>query len=177
MTDEALPNSVERPFRVGPVEIRIATWVYVTVSLMSILVVYDGWQELKGVAGIVIVVVGPTIALGVAHVFADIVQHQVHHGRGQRREELVELFWEFIQYVLVAVPALIALLVASRVFNQSYSDSIRSMLYLGTASLGFWGGLAGWRSGYRGWRLLLAIAAGLCVGLLVFAFQLVLKPH
>jgi hypothetical protein len=177
MTGESASERAPQPFSVGPVEIRIATWVYATVSLMSILVVFDGWRELKSPAGIVIVVVGPTIALGVAHVFADVLQHHVVHGRAHRRHEVVELGWDLVQYLLVAVPPLLVFAVSYLVLDREPSQSIQSMLLLGAASLGFWGGLAGWRTGYRGWRLLLAVAAGLFVGMLVFAFQLVLKPH
>ena len=174
MTESTLSPQV---LTVGPLEIRIATWIYVTVTVMSILVVYDGWSELSGPGGIVLVVVGPTIALGTAHVFADVLDHQIRHGRNHRRDEVAELFWDFLQYLLVAVPALVVLAVTYLVLGQSPSEAIRSMLMLGVLSLGFWGGLAGWRGGNRGWRLLAAIVAGLVVGLLVFAFQILLKPH
>lgn len=51
------------------------------------------------------------------------------------------------------------------------------MLILGRLSLGFWGGLAGWRSGLREWRLGAAAAAGLVIGAFVYALQLLLEPH
>jgi hypothetical protein len=152
-------------------------WIYTTVTLMSILVVYDGWGELKGPGGIVIVVVGPTIALAAAHVFADVIGHTIHHGSGPGRHMIRDLGLDFLQYLLVAVPALLVLFIVSVLLHQSPSESIRSMLLFGALSLGVWGGVAGWRGGARGWRLALAITAGLVVGLIVFGFQLVLKPH
>ncbi len=144
---------------------------------MSLRVVCDGWSELAGFRGIVIVVVGPTIALGVAHVFAHVLEHRILHGRSLRREELTELLWDFSQFLLVAVPPLLLLAAVSLALDQNPSESIRSMLMLGVASLGFWGGIAGWRGGYRGLPLIASVLMGLVVGLLVFAFQLALKPH
>jgi VanZ family protein len=58
----------------------------------------------------------------------------------------------------------------------SLNDSIRYVTALGALSLGFWGGLAGRRSGSSGWRLVLAVLAGLAVGGLVLALQIVLQP-
>ncbi len=49
-------------------------------------------------------------------------------------------------------------------------------LVMGAVSLGFWGGVAGHRSGMTGWRLVLAVAAGLVIGALVLALDVVLQP-
>jgi len=165
------------PLAWGALTFDPAIWIYTTVTLMSLLVVFDGWGELAGPAGIVIVVVGPTIALAIAHVFADAIGHTIHGSSRPGRHLAADLALDALQYLLVAVPPLIALALASAVFHQSPLESIRSMLVLGTLSLGFWGGAAGWRGGYRGWALALTVVGGLVVGLVVFAFQLVLKPH
>lgn len=164
------------PLTVGPFEINVRTWVYTTVTLMALLVVYDGWQDLKGPGGIALVVIGPTIALAAAHTFADYLEFSVVHGTGAPRNPGY-LIWDFVQFMLVAVPPLVVLALTSLVLQQNPSESLRSMLVLGVVSLGFWGGLAGWRVGLRRFRLAMAIAAGLGAGLIVLAFQLALKPH
>ncbi len=144
---------------------------------MSILVVYDGWQDLKGPVGIALVVVGPTVALGTAHAFAKILEAQVQTGQATGVGDLRKALGEFGQFVLVAVPPLIVLLVTSVLLRQSPTESIRSMVLLGVASLAFWGVMAGSRVGLRGWRLWAAGAMGLLIGLMVLLLQLLLKPH
>jgi hypothetical protein len=55
-------------------------------------------------------------------------------------------------------------------------DAIQVTLWVGAASLGLWGWLAGKRAGYRGWRLVVAAGAGLIVGLVVLTIHIVLEP-
>ncbi len=160
----------------GPLRINAFAWIYTTVSVMAMLVVYDGWSELNGVGGIVLIVVGPTIALAAAHVFAEVIDELVKRdmidARARRR-----LVWEFFEYVVVAVPPLVLLGITSIVLQQPPRDSIKSMLALGVFSLGFWGGLAAWRAGLRWWRLAAATSVGLLIGGSVFLLQILLKPH
>jgi len=49
-------------------------------------------------------------------------------------------------------------------------------MWVGVASLGFWAGLAGRRAGRTGWHLAMAVLAGVIVGLLVLAIQVLLEP-
>lgn len=179
MANSVTPAATVRPAnpRIGPIEFDVSTWVYATVTLMSLLVVYDGWGDLKGVIGIVIVVVGPTLALAMAHTFAEVLEHGVITGRQLHAGEKSSLLLDFLTYLLVSVPPLIVLAVMSLVFNASLTRSIQVMLYLGVASLGFWGALAGHRAGRTGWRLVLSGVAGLAIGLIVLAVQIALKPH
>ena len=165
------------PVHLGPLVFDVSTWVYTTVTLMATLVVYDGWQELKGPGGVAMVVVGPTIALGAAHTFAEVLEQGVTHEGWTPRRDAAAWIGDFLQFLLVAVPPLLTLVVTSLVLNQTPTESVRSMLILGTASLGFWGGLAAWRARMRGIALVLAVLAGWGLGLLVFAFQIALKPH
>ena len=48
------PAPVGQRFRIGPIPLDPSIWIYTTVSLMALLVVYDGWSELEGVGGIVL---------------------------------------------------------------------------------------------------------------------------
>ena len=171
------PDPVGQRFRIGPIPLDPSIWIYTTVSLMALLVVYDGWSELEGVGGIVLVVVGPTLALAVAHVFADFVGHVIHGSRPTDALLLRDLAFNFWQYLMVAGAALATLFVSSVILLQPPSESIRFMLVGATVSLTAWGGIAGWRGGYRGVWLVAAALFGLLVGFLVFGFQILLKPH
>lgn len=179
MTTDALADGRRRlpPLHVGPLEFDVGVWVYATVTLMSVLVVYEGWGDLKRPLGVLTVVVGPTVALSVAHVFADVLKYAVDSGSAPVPGERRRILAHGVQYLLVGVPPLIVLAVTYLVFRQTPAESISYMLLFGVLSLGFWGGAAGWRVGYRGWRLVAAALAGLLVGLTVIVFQIVLKPH
>jgi hypothetical protein len=53
---------------------------------------------------------------------------------------------------------------------------MRVIIWFNTASLGFWGGLAGRRAGLRGSRIALGVSAGLLVGGAVLTLQVFLQP-
>lgn len=59
----------------------------------------------------------------------------------------------------------------------SMSEAIRWVLVLGIQSLGFWGGVAGQRSRLKGWRLVMAVVAGLLIGILILAMEAFLQPR
>jgi hypothetical protein len=42
--------------------------VYATITIMSVLIIYDGWQHLK-VVDVIAVIVGRVVAMFIAHVF------------------------------------------------------------------------------------------------------------
>jgi hypothetical protein len=53
---------------------------YATITLMSVLFIYDGWQTLK-LIDVVVVIVGPIIAMFLAHVFSAAMAKHVEAGR------------------------------------------------------------------------------------------------
>jgi VanZ family protein len=61
-------------------------------------------------------------------------------------------------------------------FNVSLSHAIRVTLWLGTASLGYWGFVAGRRAGLVGWRMVAVVAAGLLIGAVILLIQVFLQP-
>jgi hypothetical protein len=73
------------------------------------------------------------------------------------------------------VPPLVLLFVLSAA-GVPYARAIQSILLLGVLSLGFWGGLAGRRSGLTGWPLVASVLGGLAVGATVLALQALLQP-
>jgi hypothetical protein len=175
-TDET--NEVfDHDVRLGPLRIDVAAWVYATVTVMSVLAVYDGWGETKRYIGVVIVVLAPTIALALAHLFADVLDFRVRRHRPPNGREWRHLLEHALQYLLVAVPPLIVLVVTGWIPGIDLRGSIFSMIVFSALSLGFWGWLAGRRAGLRAWRLVSAAGAGLLVGLVVIVTQVIFKPH
>ena len=55
--------------QVGTVQIRVDRVIVMTLTLMSVLIVYDGWESLSYL-GVVVVIVGPVLAILLSHVFA-----------------------------------------------------------------------------------------------------------
>jgi hypothetical protein len=110
-----------------------------------------------------------------SHVFAGALAQQVALGRRPTNHERLRIVASESRFLLLAVPPL-AIVSLLTLLGVSLNDSIRCVTVLGALSLGFWGGLAGRRSGSSGWALVLAVLAGLAVGGLVLALQIVLQP-
>jgi hypothetical protein len=148
--------------------------VYGTISIMSVLIVYDGWSklELRGVLGVII---GPIAAMFVSHVFSSTLAQQVELGRRVNSTEMIGTIRSESRFMLLAVPPVV-LAVVTNVSGAALTTSVQVILWFGVGSLGFWGGLAGRRAGFSGWHLVLAVVAGLVVGLTVLALQVFLQP-
>jgi hypothetical protein len=162
--------ALRQAFRAGVV----GRVVYGTISIMSVLIVYDGWSrlELRGVVG---VIVGPIVAMFVSHVFSSTLAQQVDLGRRVNGAEMVGTIRSESRFLLLAVPPVL-LAVVTNLAGAVLTTSVQVILWFGVASLGFWGGLAGRRAGFSGWQLVLAVMAGLVVGLTVLALQVFLQP-
>jgi hypothetical protein len=122
--------------------------VYVTITMMSVLIIYDGWDQLR-YGAVIGVIVGPVVAMFVAHVFAAAIALQVDVKRtltGTERRRIVRAESRFL---FVAVPPL-AVIIDLR--------------------------LAGRRAGLTGWHLALTVFAGLPVGAGVLMLHLLLQP-
>jgi hypothetical protein len=148
--------------------------VNTTIMLMSVLVLYDGWENLK-LFGVVAVIVGPVLAMVLAHVFAASIARQVDLKRTLTGREEARIVRDESRFLLVAVPP-VAIVVVLDLVGVSLSDCIQAVLWVGLISLGFWGGVAGRRARLTGWHLALSIVAGLLVGGVVLGLQVLLKP-
>jgi hypothetical protein len=138
---------------------------------MSVLIVYGGWQQLR-FRDVVGVIVGPVLAMFLSHLFAATLARQVELGRAVTGTERARIARSESPFLLLAVPPVVFV----GLLGSSLSASIRWLVVLGAASLGYWGGVAGRRSGMSGWRLVLAVAAGLIIGALVLALDVFLQP-
>jgi hypothetical protein len=160
-------DAVAKPQVVGRV-------VTATITLACVLIVYDGWANLRfrDAAGII---VGPVLALFFSHVFsATLVQHLKLGRRPVWREWFHTVYFES-RFLLLAVPPL-TILVIMDLASASLSDSIRVIVSFEALSLSFWAGLAGQRAGLHGWSLALAALAGLVVGVFILGLQVFLEP-
>jgi hypothetical protein len=148
--------------------------IYTTITIMSVLIVYDGWQHLKFWAAVG-VILGPVLAMFVSHVFSAFLARQAElHERPGRREQIRIIRTE-LRFFLLGAPAL-ALLVILTAAGVSLGTSIQTIIFLEGASLGFWGFVAGRRAGLTGWPLARTVVYGLIVGLVVLALQVFLQP-
>ena len=159
---------------IGSWPIRVDRVVYTTITLMAALMIYDGWTQLT-LSGVVAVIVGPVIAIFMSHVFAAALAHRVTLGkplsRGERRAVLVKES----RFLLIAVPPLVLLMLLAAA-GVSYNRAISVIIGVGVLSLGFWGGLAGRRSGLTGWPFVVSVLYGLVLGGLILGLQAWLQP-
>jgi hypothetical protein len=148
--------------------------IYGTITLMSVLIVYDGWQQLRFI-DVVWVIVGPVLAMFLSHVFAANLAAQVALGRSPTGHERIVMARSESRFLLLAGPPLL-LLAGTNLIGFSLTESIRTILFVGAASLGFWGGVAGRRAGLKGWPFVRTVLAGLVLGGLILALQVFLQP-
>ena len=142
--------------------------------MMSVLIIYDGWDHLE-LINVVGIIVGPVLAMFIAHVFAAVMAQHVERGRILTRREWGGIVRMQAPFLLLCGPPL-AVVSVLYAFNVSLSDAIRITLWLGTASLGYWGFVAGRRAGFAGWRMLAVVAAGLLIGVVILLIQVFLQP-
>ena len=148
--------------------------VYATITLMSVLVIYDGWTDLKFIE-IVGVIFGPVFAMFLGHAFSAAISLQVEYGRTLSNAERIAVLRSEATFLLLCVPPIV-IAIALHLAGVSLSASINIVVWVGVASLGFWGGVAGRRAGLVGLRLASAVLAGLLVGGVILVLQVLLQP-
>jgi hypothetical protein len=148
--------------------------VYATITVMSVLIIYDGWQKLR-LIDVVLVIVGPIIAMFIGHIFSAALAKQIEVGRPLSRTEGTAIVGSESRFLLLAVPP-VAIVCVLYACNVSLAEAIRITLLAEAASLGYWGFVAARRGGIVGWRVVAFVVAGLVVGLVVLLLQVVLQP-
>jgi hypothetical protein len=148
--------------------------VYGTITMMCVLIVYDGWSKVNLVE-VIGVIAGPIFAMFLAHVFATLIAKQASVNSSLGSAEWLSTIRRESRFLLLAVPPA-ALTTVLSVAGVSLTTCIQIVLWLGVASLGFWAWLAGRRAELTGWHLAMAVLAGVIVGLLVLGIQVLLQP-
>ena len=160
--------------RVTRLRIRVDRIIYTTITLMSVLIIYDGWATLH-FWDVVAIVFGPILAIFLSHVFGEELGIRVALGRPLTRSERRAVIVEESRFLLVPIPPLIILTVLT-LAGVSYTRSINVIVLTGVLSLGVWGAIAGRRAGLTGWSLMGATLLGLAVGCVILVLQAVLQP-
>jgi hypothetical protein len=75
-----MPTAVTRIMSSVTQPILVDRIVYATITIMSVLIIYDGWQHLRWV-DVIGVIVGPVVAMFLAHVFSASLAKQVDLGK------------------------------------------------------------------------------------------------
>lgn len=148
--------------------------IYTTITLMSVLILYDGWHQLSFIA-LTGVIVGPVLAIFLSHVFSASLAHQVALGRSVTMRERMKIARTEAPFLLFCLPPLV-LIGVLRLLGVELSDAIHWVVAVGMLSLGYWGGVAGRRAGMTGWRLASSVLAGLLIGAVILALQVFLQP-
>jgi hypothetical protein len=162
------------PFKVIESPASIGRVVTATITLVCVLIVYDGWAKLR-LVDVVLIILGPIIAIYTSHVFSTTLVLQVKLGRRPTRREWFANARFESRFLLLAVPPL-ALLLVLDLATVSIVNSVRVVIWMEALSLAFWTGLAAWLVGMRGRPLALAVLAGLVVTGVVIILQVTLQP-
>jgi hypothetical protein len=148
--------------------------VYGTIVVTSVLVLYDGWANVR-VLGAVAIILGPVVAMVIAHTFAAGLAAYAAQRRRSTGRELLRILRRQSRFLLVCVPQIVLLLVLTLV-GLGLNETVRVVIWASAASLGFWGGLAAWRAGLRGLGVVLGVLAGFAAGGAVLLVQVFLQP-
>jgi hypothetical protein len=77
--------------------------VYTTITVMSVLITYDGWQHLK-LIDVVGVIIGSVVAMFLAHVFSAAQAKQVEVGRDLTWDDRTTFVKSESRFLLLCVP-------------------------------------------------------------------------
>jgi hypothetical protein len=153
--------SIGQGTRIGRLNIRVDRLVYTTITLISVLIIYDGWNRLT-FWGVLAVILGPMLAIFLSHLFGAELGTRVALGRPLTWRERRAAFVEECRFLIVLVPPVL-ILIALSLAGVSYSRIVQVIILTGVASLGVWG-------------LVASTAFGLLLGGFFLALQAVLQP-
>ena len=148
--------------------------VTATITLVTVLIVYDGWTTLK-FFDVFLVVLSPIIAIFTAHIFSNSLVQQVELGRRPTMREWLALVGSESRLLLLAIPPL-AVLIVLRLANVALTDAVQVLIWLEALSLILWAGLAARYAGLRGRPFALSILGGIAVAAIVLLLQVFLEP-
>lgn len=172
-TADAVPHA---PLRVLGMPIHLERLTYTTIVLMSVLVVYDEWSELTTFMGMTLVIIGPILAIAIAHGFSEALDEIADYRRPLTWSEWRALLLSQLQVLFAAVPPLVV--VGLGFLSPLDADgTINVLIWTAAVTLIALAAVAAYRAGLRGWRLVLAACVGGVIGLLVISLQILLKPH
>jgi len=163
--------------KVGPLRLDVERFIYGTVSLLTVLAVFEGWGSGQANRSFIIVIVGPTTALFLAHLYATVIDEHFQLRRRLKPSEWMALVRHDLQFYLVPVPLCIVF-AASRLLGADVTVALRITMFTGIASLAILVAYAAYLLGIRRWPLFFATLGGLVIGATILAIELLLaKAH
>jgi hypothetical protein len=159
---------------VGGLKVNADGLISATISLLTVLIVFDGWQTL-GFWQVVAVILGTLVAIFLSHLFGAELGRRVALGRRLTGRERRTVLVQESSVLLLAAPPLLILAVLN-VAGVSYTQIIQVIIYLGVFSLGAWGFVAGRRAQLTGWALVASTAYGFFLGAVVLGLRAMLEP-
>lgn len=127
--------SIGQGTRVGRLNIRVDRLVYTTITLMSVLIIYDGWNRLTFL-GVLAVILGPILAIFLSHLFGAELGTRVAVGRPLTWRERRVAFVEECRFLIVLEPPVL-ILTALSLAGVTYSRIIQVIILTGVVSLAF----------------------------------------
>jgi hypothetical protein len=170
---DAAPEEFDEDVTVWHVRLNAERFIYGMVSVLAVLAVYEGWGGEQGATGFLVVTVGSTFALFLAHLYAVGTNEHLRQRRRLPLSEWWRLFRVELQYFLVLVPLVLAFFV-SRLLGAEVATALRITMFTGIASLAFLVAYVAWLVGIRRWRLLAAGIGGLIIGAVILTIELLL---
>lgn len=165
------PSRHEETIRIWRLHVDVERYIYGTVSLLAVLAVYEGWGTDPGTVGFLVVSVGTTTALFLAHLYGVATNEYLQMKRHLTLGEWGSLLTREAQYYLVLVPLGITFFVA-RFAGATVSSALRTTTLVGISLVAALVAYAAWSAGVRGWRLVAAAVGGLILGAVILAIEL-----
>ena len=148
--------------------------VVMTISWMSALIIYDGWDILRFV-DVAAIILGPDCSdLRRARLRRH--PHRACQTRARPHQAGKGCPDRWLVPVPVARSAAACAASGAGCSGRLLHARHQVIIGAGTASLGFWGGLAGHRAGLTRLRLVLCVAGGLGLGALTLLLAAILQP-
>jgi hypothetical protein len=169
----AEPEEFDESVTLWHVRLNAERFIYGMVSVLAVLAVFEGWGTDQQSSGFLVVVVGSTFALFLAHLYAVATNEFLRHRRRLTFHEWLHLVRVELQYFLVVIP-LIAAFFGARLLGAEVPTALRVTMFTGIASLAFLVAYVSWLVGLRRWRLIAAGVGGLIIGAVILGIELLL---
>lgn len=157
--------------RIWHLNVDVERYIYGTVSLLAVLAVYEGWGTDQGTTGFIVVSIGTTFALFLAHLYGAATNEYFQMRRHLTFREWTRLVAREAQYFLVLIPLTITFFVV-RITGGTVSEALRATSFVGIGLVAALVTYAAWIVGVRGWRVVMAAVGGLILGAVILAIEL-----
>ncbi|MDP2287617.1 MAG: hypothetical protein Q8M73_03525 [Actinomycetota bacterium] len=165
-----------RPPQVSVVVLEPHALIYSTIMLMVAYSLFDeGTAPLLDGALLELSVLGlaALFALAMAHTFTEALDTQIQLRRRLTRQDRWRILLNNAQYMYVALPAILILLLLAPL-NWDSDSAVTVLMIVGLGTLFFWGAFAARKAGLSRWRQLsFGLSYGF-IGLLVLIVELAL---